>query len=478
MSVGSNPRCPELPDYVVPSAATSDSDNDIIEGPSRISLNCPIRWDFIRVTILAFFGSLEVFLELLCGTMSDHRLVEDHEKRPMGIFWNLYMSLMYADDVTFAEFSLCAKDLQVYSWSSKFYTFYISVCIRFCNFALSKIDLPTSVQFLYGICYCKWVFWLVGHVSIYAEQRCLLAQCMLKVYVEIAKSPKCIIVLLTHGLLACNMICCMAFGTSELNGFTKGVWNRFNTMSRLENLSDNWTDAISGVSIRLANTINCWVFIGRVFLDNYGFRLDGNLGWRNSWLNEELTHQERAVLHVLVTYFLLRSDHRLVKDHEKRPMGIFWNRYMSLMYADDVTFCNFALSKIDLPTFQFSSVGHVSVYAEQRCLLAQCILKVYVEIAKSPMCIIVLLTHGFLACNLICCMAFGTSELNGFTKGVWNKFNTMSRLENLSNNWTDAISGVSIRLANSDNGGYLYFYMDCLGNGVPWVISCTIVLLS
>ncbi|GKC25733.1 splicing factor U2af large subunit B isoform X3, partial [Tanacetum coccineum] len=177
--------------------------------------------------------------------------------------------------------------------------------------------------------------------------------------------------------------------------------------------------------------INCWVFIGRVFLDNYGFRLDGNLGWRNSWLNEELTHQERAVLHVLVTYFLLR-------------------------------FCNFALS----------------VYAEQRCLLAQCILNVYVEIAKSPMCIIVLLTHVFLACNLIYCMAFGTSELNGFTKGVWNKFNTMSRLENLSNNWTDAISGVSIRLANSDNGGYLYFYMDCLGNGVPWVISCTIVLLS
>ncbi|GKB86660.1 ARID DNA-binding domain-containing protein [Tanacetum coccineum] len=42
MSMGSNPRCPELPEYVVPAAATSDSDNDIIEGPSRISLNCPI----------------------------------------------------------------------------------------------------------------------------------------------------------------------------------------------------------------------------------------------------------------------------------------------------------------------------------------------------------------------------------------------------------------------------------------------------
>ncbi|GJZ98046.1 root hair defective 3-like protein, partial [Tanacetum coccineum] len=33
--------------------------------------------------------------------------------------------------------------------------------------------------------------------------------------------------------------------------------------------------------------INCWVFIGRVFLDNYGLGLDGNLGWMNSWLNEE-----------------------------------------------------------------------------------------------------------------------------------------------------------------------------------------------
>ncbi|GJW71566.1 hypothetical protein Tco_0128483 [Tanacetum coccineum] len=44
MSMGSNPRCPELPEYVVPAAATSDSDNDIIEGPSRISLNCPIRF--------------------------------------------------------------------------------------------------------------------------------------------------------------------------------------------------------------------------------------------------------------------------------------------------------------------------------------------------------------------------------------------------------------------------------------------------
>ncbi|GKC21786.1 hypothetical protein Tco_1023936 [Tanacetum coccineum] len=149
----------------------------------------------------------------------------------------------------------------------------------------------------------------------------------------------------------------------------------------------------------------------------------------------------------------------------------------SLMYADDVTFAEVSLCSKDLQVYSWS-MGHVSVYAEQRCLLAQCMLKVYVEIAKSPKCIIVLLTHGLLACNMICCMAFGTSELNGFTKGVWNRFNTMSRLENLSDNWTDAISGVSIRLANSDNGGYLYFYMDCLGNGVPWVISCIVVLLS
>nr|GEW60293.1 coatomer subunit delta-like [Tanacetum cinerariifolium] len=53
-----------------------------------------------------------------------------------------------------------------------------------------------------------------------------------------------------------------------------------------------------------------------VFFDNYGFGLDENLGWRNSWLNEEPTNQDRAILHELVTYFLLR----LIGDHEKRPI--------------------------------------------------------------------------------------------------------------------------------------------------------------
>ncbi|GJU02489.1 E4 SUMO-protein ligase PIAL2-like protein isoform X2 [Tanacetum coccineum] len=51
MSVGSNPRCPELPDYVVPAAAASDSDNEIIEGPSRISLNCPISFKRINTPV-------------------------------------------------------------------------------------------------------------------------------------------------------------------------------------------------------------------------------------------------------------------------------------------------------------------------------------------------------------------------------------------------------------------------------------------
>ncbi|GKA06883.1 hypothetical protein Tco_0686107, partial [Tanacetum coccineum] len=129
--------------------------------------------------------------------------------------------------------------------------------------------------------------------------------------------------------------------------------------------------------------INYWVFIGRVFLDNYGFGLDGNLGWRNSWLNEDPTHLERAVLHGLVTYFLLRCF----------------------------------LTPILFPSL------------------------------------------WLLATSLL-------------------RFNTISRLENLSDNWTDAISGVSLRPAKSDNEGYLYFYMDCLGNGLLWVNSCNIVLLS
>ncbi|KAK9067963.1 hypothetical protein SSX86_012074 [Deinandra increscens subsp. villosa] len=48
MSMVSNPSCPVLPDYVPPVAAASDSDNEIVEGPSIISLNCPIS--FRRIT--------------------------------------------------------------------------------------------------------------------------------------------------------------------------------------------------------------------------------------------------------------------------------------------------------------------------------------------------------------------------------------------------------------------------------------------
>ncbi|KAM4123301.1 hypothetical protein ACB094_01G149300 [Castanea mollissima] len=44
MSVMSSLDTPVLPDYVQPAVATVDSDSDIIEGPSRISLNCPISY--------------------------------------------------------------------------------------------------------------------------------------------------------------------------------------------------------------------------------------------------------------------------------------------------------------------------------------------------------------------------------------------------------------------------------------------------
>ncbi|KAI3828807.1 hypothetical protein L1987_02917 [Smallanthus sonchifolius] len=48
MSMITDPSCPVLPNYAPPVAAASDSDNDIVEGPSRISLNCPIS--FKRIT--------------------------------------------------------------------------------------------------------------------------------------------------------------------------------------------------------------------------------------------------------------------------------------------------------------------------------------------------------------------------------------------------------------------------------------------
>ncbi|KAK3011398.1 hypothetical protein RJ639_011044 [Escallonia herrerae] len=43
MSRISPPSHPVLPDYVRPTVAAPESDSEIIEGPSRISLNCPIR---------------------------------------------------------------------------------------------------------------------------------------------------------------------------------------------------------------------------------------------------------------------------------------------------------------------------------------------------------------------------------------------------------------------------------------------------
>ncbi|XP_024996659.1 E4 SUMO-protein ligase PIAL2-like [Cynara cardunculus var. scolymus] len=47
------PSCPSLPDYVPPppAAAPDSSDNDIIEGPSRISLNCPISFKRIKTPV-------------------------------------------------------------------------------------------------------------------------------------------------------------------------------------------------------------------------------------------------------------------------------------------------------------------------------------------------------------------------------------------------------------------------------------------
>ncbi|GJX72994.1 GPI transamidase component PIG-T [Tanacetum coccineum] len=46
---------------------------------------------------------------------------------------------------------------------------------------------------------------------------------------------------------------------------------------------------------------------------------------------------------------------------------------------------------------------------------------------------------------------------NVYVQGVWNRFKTTSRLENLLDVWVDVISGVSIRPANNDNGVCLFF---------------------
>ncbi|KAK4601467.1 hypothetical protein RGQ29_010860 [Quercus rubra] len=54
MSVMSSPDTPVLLDYVQPAVATVDSDSDIIEGPSRISLNCPISYARIGTPVKGY----------------------------------------------------------------------------------------------------------------------------------------------------------------------------------------------------------------------------------------------------------------------------------------------------------------------------------------------------------------------------------------------------------------------------------------
>lgn len=51
MSVTSTPLRPSLQDYVQPATAALDSDSEIIEGPSRISLNCPISFRRIQTPV-------------------------------------------------------------------------------------------------------------------------------------------------------------------------------------------------------------------------------------------------------------------------------------------------------------------------------------------------------------------------------------------------------------------------------------------
>ncbi|XP_038682204.1 E4 SUMO-protein ligase PIAL2-like isoform X2 [Tripterygium wilfordii] len=58
MSNSSLPEAPVLEDYVLSGTPMTDSENDIIEGPSRISLMCPIRYALILVStsVLIFFS--------------------------------------------------------------------------------------------------------------------------------------------------------------------------------------------------------------------------------------------------------------------------------------------------------------------------------------------------------------------------------------------------------------------------------------
>ncbi|KAK9276538.1 hypothetical protein L1049_006072 [Liquidambar formosana] len=51
MSVTSSPDSSVLQDYVQPAVAALDSDSEIIEGPSRISINCPISYSRIKTPV-------------------------------------------------------------------------------------------------------------------------------------------------------------------------------------------------------------------------------------------------------------------------------------------------------------------------------------------------------------------------------------------------------------------------------------------
>ncbi|KAI9108345.1 hypothetical protein K1719_020536 [Acacia pycnantha] len=51
MSHKSLPENPVLPDYVQPAVTSFDSDSDIIEGPSQISLNCPISFTRLKTPV-------------------------------------------------------------------------------------------------------------------------------------------------------------------------------------------------------------------------------------------------------------------------------------------------------------------------------------------------------------------------------------------------------------------------------------------
>ncbi|KAM1025049.1 hypothetical protein ACFX13_038949 [Malus domestica] len=55
MSLTPSPDTPALKDYTQPTVSPSDSDPDIIEGPSRISLNCPISYTRIKTPVKGHF---------------------------------------------------------------------------------------------------------------------------------------------------------------------------------------------------------------------------------------------------------------------------------------------------------------------------------------------------------------------------------------------------------------------------------------